>query len=67
MVLKRFIANKGLKIKYLIKMSDIIEKYENPCDDCMHRVNSYCKAYNYSIKILDVNKCKRRKIKKNKR
>ena len=48
-------------------LSDVIEKYENPCDDCIHRVNSYCKAYNYSIKILDVNKCKRRKIKKNKR
>ena len=44
-------------------MSDIIEKYENPCDGCMHRVNSHCKAYKYPIKILDVNKCKRRKIK----
>jgi len=43
-------------------MSDIIDKYENPCDECMHRVNAYCKAYKYPIKILEINKCKRRKL-----
>ena len=45
-------------------MSDIIEMYEDPCDDCRHRVNAYCKAYKFPIKQLEISKCKRRKIRK---
>ncbi len=37
---------------------------ENKCDDCMHRVNAYCKAHKYPIKQLEISKCKRRKVKK---
>jgi len=45
-------------------VTDIIEEYENPCDDCMHRVNAYCKAYKAPIRQLEISKCKRRKIRK---
>lgn len=34
------------------------------CTDCIHRVNAYCKAYKYPIKQMDVEKCKRKKVRK---
>jgi len=43
------------------KISDVIEEYTNPCDDCIHRVNAYCKAYKSPIRQLEISKCKRRK------
>ena len=33
------------------------------CDECDHRINAYCRAYKAPIKILTVEKCKRKKIK----
>ncbi|MHA1382033.1 MAG: hypothetical protein ACTSRG_26985 [Candidatus Helarchaeota archaeon] len=44
-------------------MSDIIESYENYCDDCIHRINAYCKAYKFAINQMDISKCKRRRKK----
>lgn len=31
------------------------------CQDCMHRKNGYCRAYQVAIELIDVNKCKRKK------
>ena len=37
------------------------DKFEHPCDDCIHRINAYCRAYKFPIKQLELSKCKRRK------
>jgi len=33
------------------------------CTDCDHRANAYCRAYKMPIKMLEVDMCKRKKIK----
>ena len=42
-------------------MSDIIEEYEKRCDNCMHKLRDYCKAYKVKINLIDINKCERKK------
>ena len=44
-------------------MTDIIEEYSDPCDNCMHILRDYCKAYKVKIALIEVDKCKRRKRK----
>ena len=34
------------------------------CSNCMHEINGYCKAYKVSINIIDIDKCKRWKLRK---
>lgn len=31
------------------------------CNDCKHRKNDYCRAYHVEIRLINVNKCKRKK------
>ena len=31
------------------------------CKDCVHRVNLYCKAYQFDLELLNTVKCKRYK------
>lgn len=45
-------------------MSDTIDSYGDPCEECMHRLRKYCKAWQSNLEILDVNNCKRRKKRK---
>jgi len=37
------------------------ERMSGKCDECMHRINDYCRAYKFPIQHLTVDKCKRRK------
>lgn len=44
------------------KAEVIIPEGEARCNDCNHRVNTYCRAYKTQLRVLEVNRCKRRKV-----
>ena len=39
------------------------DKFEHPCDDCIHRFYGYCRDNKRPIKYYDVRYCKKRKLK----
>ncbi len=40
---------------------DILEIYEDKCDDCMHKLKDYCRGYQVLIELINTNNCKRKK------
>ena len=35
---------------------------KHKCEECIHRINKYCRAYQIGIEMLSIENCTRRKV-----
>jgi hypothetical protein len=47
-----------------VKKTEVMKMSHEKCENCMHKLNNYCRAYHYPLEMLNVNMCRRYKVRK---